>query len=59
VLADREHFLLDPAAQQEWEQINSRPASSLPGLVRLLERPSPLLLPQRRISPSHEPLPTA
>jgi uncharacterized protein (DUF1778 family) len=41
VLADREHFLLDAAAQQEWERINSRPARSLPGLVRLLERPSP------------------
>jgi uncharacterized protein (DUF1778 family) len=41
VLADREHFPLDAAAQQEWERINSRPARSLPGLVRLLERPSP------------------
>ena len=41
VLADREHFLLDEAAQQEWELINSRPARSLSGLVRLLERPSP------------------
>jgi uncharacterized protein (DUF1778 family) len=41
VLADREHFQLDAAAQQEWERINSRPARSLPGLVRLLERPSP------------------
>jgi hypothetical protein len=42
VLAGREHFLLDAAAQQEWERINSRPAArSLPGLVRLLERPSP------------------
>jgi hypothetical protein len=30
-----------PAAQQEWERINSRPARSLPGLERLLERPSP------------------
>jgi uncharacterized protein (DUF1778 family) len=41
VLADREHFVLDAAAQQEWERINSRPARTLPGLVRLLERPSP------------------
>lgn len=41
VLADRQHFLLDEGAQQEWERINSRPARSLPGLTRLLERPSP------------------
>ena len=26
VLADRQHFLLDANAQQEWERINSRPA---------------------------------
>lgn len=41
VLADRGLFLLDDAAQQEWEDINNRPARSLAGLVRLLERPSP------------------
>jgi uncharacterized protein (DUF1778 family) len=41
VLADREHFVLDAAGQQEWERINRRPARTLPGLVRLLERPSP------------------
>ena len=41
VLADREHFVLDAAAQQEWERINNRPARSLPGLTRLLERTSP------------------
>ena len=41
VLADREHFLLDAAGQQEWERINNRPARSLPGLAHLLERPSP------------------
>lgn len=41
VLADRERFLLHDEAQQEWERINSRPARSLPGLMRLLERPSP------------------
>jgi uncharacterized protein (DUF1778 family) len=41
VLADRQHFLLDADAQQEWERINSRPARNLPGLARLLERPSP------------------
>ena len=43
VLADRDFFLLDADAQQEWERINSRPARSLPGLERLLERPSPFV----------------
>ena len=42
VLADREQFALDADGQQQWERINSRPARSLPGLARLLERPSPL-----------------
>jgi uncharacterized protein (DUF1778 family) len=41
VLADRNHFVLDSAAQQEWDRINSRPARALPGLAHLLERPSP------------------
>lgn len=41
VLADREQFVLDADAQKEWERINSRPARSLPGLTRLLERTSP------------------
>ena len=41
VLADRQHFLLDAEAQQEWERINSRLARILPGLARLQERPSP------------------
>ena len=41
VLADREQFVLDPDAQPEWERINNRSARSLPGLMRLLERPSP------------------
>jgi hypothetical protein len=45
VLADREQFVLDADAQQEWERINSRPALSLPGLERLLERPSPFVSP--------------
>jgi len=45
VLADREQFLLDRAGQQEWERINSRPARSLQGVVRLLERPSPFVTP--------------
>ncbi|MEB3353657.1 MAG: DUF1778 domain-containing protein [Cyanobacteriota bacterium] len=46
VLADRERFVLDANAQQEWERINSRPARSLPGLTRLLERPSPFAVPE-------------
>ena len=45
MLADREQFVLDADAQQEWERINSRPALSLPGLERLLERPSPFVSP--------------
>ena len=45
VLADREHFMLDAAGQDEWERINSRPARTLSGLVRLLQRPSPFAAP--------------
>ncbi len=45
VLADREHFMLDAAGQDEWEGINSRPARTLSGLVRLLQRPSPFAAP--------------
>ncbi|MDA8185635.1 MAG: DUF1778 domain-containing protein [Actinomycetota bacterium] len=41
VLADRDHFVLDPKAALAWEEINSRPARDLPGLRRLVERPSP------------------
>lgn len=41
VLADRDHFLLDADALGEWEAINSRRARDLPGLRRLMERPSP------------------
>lgn len=41
VLADRDHFQLDAAALREWEAINSRRARDLPGLRRLMERPSP------------------
>jgi hypothetical protein len=45
VLADREQFVLDADGQKEWEQINSRPARNLPGLARLLQRPSPFVTP--------------
>ncbi|MDA8366379.1 MAG: DUF1778 domain-containing protein [Actinomycetota bacterium] len=41
VLADRDQFMLDPNAARAWEEINSRPARDLPGLRRLMERPSP------------------
>lgn len=41
VLADRTEFVLDPAAAQAWEAVNRRRARELPGLRRLMERPSP------------------
>jgi uncharacterized protein (DUF1778 family) len=41
VLADRVRFELDAAAVEAWEEMNSRPARNLPGLRRLMERPSP------------------
>jgi len=41
VLADRSQFALSPEAQAEWERVNRRPAKDLPGLRRLMQRPSP------------------
>lgn len=41
VLADRETFHLDPAAQREWDDINARPARDLPALRQLMQRPTP------------------
>ncbi len=41
VLADRSEFVLDAAAAEAWEAINRRRACDLPGLRRLMERPSP------------------
>lgn len=41
VLADRERFVLEPEAARAWEAINSRPARDIPGLRRLMQRPSP------------------
>jgi hypothetical protein len=32
---------LDPAATEVWDALNARPARDLPGLRRLMERPSP------------------
>jgi uncharacterized protein (DUF1778 family) len=41
VMADRERFVLTEEAAEGWDAINERPARELPGLRRLLERPSP------------------
>ena len=41
VLADRTEFTLSPAAATAWDEINDRPARDLPGLRRLMERPTP------------------
>ena len=41
VMADRTQFVLSEDAAREWDAINDRPARDLPGLRRLMERPSP------------------
>jgi len=41
LLADRDRFDLDEMAAEAWDAMNARPASDLPGLRRLMERPSP------------------
>ena len=41
VLADRDRFELDSRVLAAWEAINARPARALPGLRRLMARPSP------------------
>lgn len=41
VLADRTEFVLDAESAEGWEAINRRRARDLPGLRRLMERPSP------------------
>ena len=41
VLADRTSFTLDADALKAWEAINARPSRDVPGLGRLMERPSP------------------
>lgn len=41
VLADRTEFPLDADAAGAWEAVNRRRARDLPGLRRLMERPSP------------------
>lgn len=41
VLANRTQFTLTEAQLSQWEAINARPARELPGLRRLMDRPSP------------------
>jgi uncharacterized protein (DUF1778 family) len=41
VLADRDRFDLDAKAAGAWDAVNARPARDLPGLRRLMDRPSP------------------
>lgn len=41
LLADRDRFHLDSEALKQWDDINSRPARDLPGLRRLMQRPTP------------------
>ena len=43
VLADRTEFALDSEARNAWEAINARPARDLPGVQKLLDRPSPFV----------------
>ena len=40
VLADRDRFDLDAKAAEAWDALNARPARDLPGLRRLMDRPS-------------------
>lgn len=41
VLADRADFVLDAESAEAWDAVNRRRARELPGLRRLMERPSP------------------
>ena len=41
VLADRDRFVLASEEAAAWDAINARSARALPGLRRLMERPSP------------------
>lgn len=42
ILADRTEFVLDAEAAEAWEAINRRRARELPGLARLMQRPTPI-----------------
>ncbi len=41
LLADRHRFELDAKAVEAWDALNARRARELPGLRRLMDRPSP------------------
>jgi len=41
VLGDRAEFVLDADSAEAWDTVNRRRARDLPGLRRLMERPSP------------------
>ena len=41
VLTDRREFTIDAEAADAWEAVNRRRARDLPGLRRLMERPTP------------------
>jgi uncharacterized protein (DUF1778 family) len=41
VPADGDEFVLGASTLAAWEEINARPARDLPGLRRLMQRPSP------------------
>ncbi|MEZ4327440.1 MAG: DUF1778 domain-containing protein [Polyangiales bacterium] len=41
VLASRSEFALSEEARAEWDRVNRRSARDLPGLRRLMQRPSP------------------
>jgi uncharacterized protein (DUF1778 family) len=41
VLAERDRFELDAKSLAAWEKINAGPSRALPGLRRLMRRPSP------------------
>lgn len=41
VLAGRDRFDFDERTLKAWEELNRRPARDLPGVRRLLSRPSP------------------
>lgn len=43
VLADRDRFELAAESAAAWDAVNDRPARDLPGLRRLMERPSPFV----------------
>jgi uncharacterized protein (DUF1778 family) len=43
ILADRDRFALSAKALAQWETINAGPARDLPGVRRLMDRPTPFV----------------